>query len=410
MKIAIIGAGASGLMCALSIGIKAEEKNARIDITVFESKDKPGRKILATGNGRCNLMNENEGDFYFDADGFSSYALKRFDVRSNLAFFNRLGLYTRSDDEGRIYPLSNQASSVLDALRLSCEKYNIRLVTDCAVTQIKRQNGAFLINNSYSADKVVLACGGKAGVKGFNGYDLLKNIGHSVTEVRPSLTKLEVKDKKQVKQLKGIRQKGRFTLIEQSDVIAEEAGEILFTDYGLSGIAVMQLSAFAVRVKNICKLRIKADFVSELSFGELCNAIRDFAYSGNVRKNENLLSGFVPKRLGEVVLKSTGLDLSGNPSELTDKDIKSLSAALKGFVFELSGVRGFEDAQVTAGGADTAYFNPHTMESKKVKGLYCIGELLNVDGLCGGYNLHWAWSSGRLCAENIINERSDRKG
>ena len=410
MKIAVIGAGASGLMCALSAAVKAEKNKTKTDITVFESKDKPGRKILATGNGRCNLMNENEGDFYFDSDGFSSYALKRFDVKSNLAFFNRLGLYTRSDDEGRIYPLSNQAASVLDSLRLGCESRGVKFVTDCIITDIKKQNGRFLLNNAFVADKVVLACGGKAGVRNFNGYDLLRLTGHRVTEIKPSLTKLEVKDKKQVKQLKGIRQKGDFTLVDGTNVIAKEKGEILFTDYGLSGIAVMQLSAFAVRVKDISTLRIKADFVSELSFGELYNAIREFAHSGNIIKNENLLTGFVPKKLGEVVLKCTGVDLSSNPDRLSDADIKAITSALKGFTFSLSGVRGFDDAQVTAGGAETSSFNPRTMESKRVSGLYCAGELLDVDGLCGGYNLHWAWSSGRLCGESIINEQLNRKG
>lgn len=410
MKIAIIGAGASGLVCALNAALKAKEHNVKVEITIFEAKDKPGRKILATGNGRCNLMNENEGDFYFDLNGFSSYALKRFDVKSNIDFFNRLGLYTRSDEEGRIYPLSNQASSVLDALRFACESYNINIVTDCTVSDIKRYKSSFVLNDTYIADKIVLACGGKAGVKNFNSYELLKCTGHKITDIKPSLTKLEVKDKKTVKHLKGVRQKGEFILLNHNDVIAKEKGEILFTDYGLSGIAIMQLSAFAVRIKNVSTLKVKADFVSEFSFGKLYNAVKDFANSGNVQKNENLLSGFVHKRLGEIVLKSIGVDLNGNPKKLSDKDLKAITTLLKGFVFEISGVKGFEDAQVTAGGADTSFFNSHTMESSKMKGLYCIGELLDVDGLCGGYNLHWAWSSGRLCGESIINEQLNRKG
>lgn len=410
MKIAIIGAGASGLICACSTAIKAKENNSDVEIILFESKDKPGRKLLATGNGRCNLMNQNEGDYYFDSHSFSSYALKRFNVSSNLSFFNSIGLYTRSDEEGRIYPLSNQASSVLDALRFACESNKVKFITDCTVTEIKRNNGTFLINNTYTADKIVLACGGRAGAKSFFGYELLKSMGHSVTSIRPSLTKLEVKDKKQVKQLKGIRQKGEFSLFDGTELIAKEKGEILFTDYGLSGIAIMQLSAFAVRYKNIDRLKIQSDFVSELSYNELFEAVKSFAAGGTVILNENLLSGFVPKRLGEIILKSLDISLSSDPKKLSDKDLKAITSKMKKFTFEISSAKGFEDAQVTAGGADTALFNPETMESKKVKGLYCIGELLDVDGLCGGYNLHWAWSSGRLCAESMVNELLNRKG
>lgn len=410
MKIAIIGGGASGLICALSAALKAKENNVRVDITVYEAKDKPGRKLLATGNGRCNLMNKNEGDYYFDCKGFSSYALEKFNVENNISFFRKIGLYTRSDEEGRIYPLSNNASSVLDALRLSCESYKVRFVNNCEITHIKKKNKEFILNDSLNADIVVLACGGKAGVKRFNGYELLKDSGHNVTKVSPSLTKLEVKDKKNVRQLKGIRQKGEFSLLDGKNIIVKEKGELLFTDYGLSGIAVMQLSAYAVRCKSIERLKIQADFVSELSFVELQGAITEFAKSGTVLKNENLLSGIVPKRLGEVILKNSGYDLSSAPMDLSSKDIKIITDALKCFTFDLCGVRGFDDAQVTAGGADTDYFSPETMESKKVNGLYCIGELLDVDGLCGGYNLHWAWSSGRLCGESIINRHLNRKG
>lgn len=408
MKVAVIGAGASGLACAVSIGKKAKENNIPISVTMLERNDKAGKKLLATGNGRCNLMNENEGDYYFCNSDFVRPALDRFNVKSNLDFFASLGLYTRSDEEGRIYPLSNQATGVLDALRFACEGYGVKTLTEYPVDNIKRANGRFIINNKLEFDKVVLACGGKALTKGFNGYELLKQLGHIITDIRPSLTKLEVKDKNTVKQLKGIRQKGVFTLFDNNREITKEKGELLFTDYGLSGIAIMQLSAFAVRCKG--DVRIIADFVSELSFNALTDAIRAFAKNAPGLRNENLLSGFVSKKLGTVVLKSLGIPLDGKSDKLKENEIKAISAKLKGFEFNISGYKGFEDAQVTAGGADTNQFNSKTMESKKVKGLYCIGELLDVDGLCGGYNLHWAWSSGRLCAESIVNEQLNRKG
>lgn len=408
MKIAVIGGGASGLVCAITVAEKAKLNKLPVEITMFEAKDRPGKKILATGNGRCNLMNENTGDFYFDLNGFSSYALKRFDVTGNLDFFASLGLYTRSDDEGRIYPLSNQATSVLDALRFACERLDVNILTEHPIDTIKVHKGGFLLNSEHLFDKVVLACGGKAGVKNFNGYELLRQVGHTVTELKPSLTKLEVDDKKTVRQLKGVRQKGEFILLQGGTEIAREKGELLFTDYGLSGIAVMQLSAFVGRCKG--KVRVVADFVNEMSFFELFDAINRYAKSNPELRNENLLSGFVPKKLGEVVIKSLGFSLNDCSGRLSERDVKAIADKLKKFTFTVSGLRGFDDAQVTAGGADTRYFNSKTMESKKVKGLYCTGELLDVDGLCGGYNLHWAWSSGRLCGESIINDLLNRKG
>lgn len=408
MKVAVIGAGASGLACAAEIAQTAEKHKLNIKVTLFESNDKVGKKILATGNGRCNMMNRNEGDYFFDKKDFSRYALSKFDVKSNLDFFASFGLYTKTDEEGRIYPMSNQASSVLDALRFACEGLGVEAVTGYTVSSLKVKSSAFCINNEHIFDKVVLACGGKAGVKAFNGYELLRQTGHSVTDISPSLTKLEVEDVSLVRQLKGIRQKGTFVLFQGKSEIAREEGELLFTDYGISGIAVMQLSAYAARCNG--KLRITADFVDGLSFGALVEAISNFAKAAPGLKNENLLSGFVPKRLGNALLKRLGISLSASSCELTEKEIKAVAALLKGFEFKITGIRGFGDAQVTAGGADTAFFSSRTMESLKTKGLYCIGELLDVDGLCGGYNLHWAWSSGRLCAESIINEVLSRRG
>lgn len=408
MKVAIIGAGASGLVCAAEIAAKAKLNKLSVEITLLEGNDKVGKKILATGNGRCNMMNRNEGDFFFDKNGFSSYALKKFNVESNLSFFASHGLYTRTDEEGRIYPLSNQASSVLDCLRFACDGLGVKAVTDYTVNTLKSKNKGFVLNGELVFDRVVLACGGKAGVKSFNGYDLLTQTGHKVNTPCPSLTKLEVSELALVRQLKGVRQKGSFTLYCDNKEIAAESGEILFTDYGISGIAAMQLSAYAARCGG--KKRLVADFVKELTFNELTTAIADFAKNANGLKNENLLSGFVSKKLGGVVLKSLGFSLNDYACRLSEKEIKAIAARLKGFEFNISGLKGFNEAQVTAGGADTSAFNRKTMESEKVRGLYCIGELLDVDGLCGGYNLHWAWSSARLCAESIINEISDRKG
>lgn len=398
MKIAIIGGGASGLTCAIECGRKAERENKKVSITVYESADRVGKKILVTGNGRCNMMNERELPYFGDGE-FTRFALTKYNVESNLSFFASMGLYTRSDSEGRVYPLGNQASGVLDVLRFESERLGVEFICSKAVTAVKKSgNGFDVCGEKY--DKVVLACGGKAGVKGYQSYDLLKNLGHAVITPKPALTKINVTDTKAVKQLKGIRHKGALTLYIDGRRKAVESGEVQFADYGLSGICIMQLSSYITREKSK-DIKITFDTVPDFSYGELENAILRIKEKGSLAC-ENLLTGFMPKKLGTVILKICGVALGDNASVLSDKQIKSIVSTAKKLNFEVESLRSFEDAQVTAGGADTRQFDSRTMESKKLRGLYCIGEMLDVDGFCGGYNLMWAWSSGRLCGDSLI--------
>lgn len=403
MNIAIIGAGASGLVTAISAMQNAAEKKTDCRVTLFEAKDRVGKKILATGNGRCNMLNRDGTPFYFSVNSFHSYAIDKYNAQSNLDFFNRLGLYTRTDEEGRVYPLSNQASTVLDVLRLECENLKIRTVTDCEITSLKKEKSGFLVNNEMRFDKVVLACGGKAGVKSFNGYDLLRQLNHKVTKVTPSLSKLNVSDTGLVKQLQGIRHKVKLTLNAGGRYVTEEKGELLFAKYGLSGIAAMQLSAYITRLsEKDGKVIVYADFVPDYDYSFIANAMESLISRNREIRTENLLSGFMPKKLGEAVMKEMGYDVSDEAVRLKKTDIINIAKRVKKYPFVIHSVRPFEDAQVTAGGADTSLFNPKTMESRLHKGFYAVGEVLDVDGLCGGYNLMWAWSSARLCGESII--------
>lgn len=402
MRIAIIGGGASGLACCVALYRNARKKSKTIDVSIFEAKERVGKKILATGNGRCNLMNTDcSADFFSDPD-FVKPSLKRYDTLSNLDFFSKAGLYTRCDEEGRVYPLSNQASSVLDVLRMECESYGAKIYCDVNVSEVTKNGNGFLVNGDYF-DRIVLCCGSKAGVKGFTSYELIKKLGHRVIEPRPSLTKICVKENKFTKSLKGIRSKADVTLYLNGSFVAKEQGEILFNEYGLSGIAVMQLSAFIARNRkaNYADYTITADFVPDMDIKTLIENITALTQNRNNLKNEYLLCGFVPKKLGEMILKTLGTDLARQVCTLSKKQISDIASRLKSFTFSVQDLRGFDDAQVVSGGADNIEFNPHTLESKKVKGLYCCGELLNVDGLCGGYNLLWAWSSARVCAESI---------
>lgn len=403
MKIAIIGGGASGLACAVSALRKAEKTNIRATVTVFEAKDRVGKKILATGNGRCNMLNTSENPFFFSADNFHSFAINKFNAESDIDFFASMGLYTRTDEEGRVYPLSNQAASVLECLRNECGRLGVEFKTDCTVTSVDKNKNSFIINSEYAFDKVVLACGGKASVKSFNGYELLASLGHKITGIYPSLSKLNTKNTNDVKQLQGIRHKVRLSLFESDKFVCEEKGEILFAKYGISGIAVMQMSAYITRKKGSWK--VVGDFIPDFTAEFISDAIKNIALSNPHLSCGSLLIGFMPGKLGEVVIKSCGIDLKRAVASLSSQEISRIVRKSKKYIFDIDSVRPFEDAQVTAGGADTAYFDSRTMESKICKGFYAIGEVLDVDGLCGGYNLMWAWSSGRLCGESLLDER-----
>ena len=403
MKIAIIGGGASGLSCAIEGAQTALRKGIKAEITIFEAKDRVGKKILATGNGRCNMMNIHDDVPYFGDNNFAKTVLKKFSVKSNLRFFSEMGLYTRSDEEGRIYPLSNQATGVLDALRFECARLKVKTVTDSEIIKIEKKGSKFLLNGEILFDKVVFACGSCAQVKNFSGYELIQSLGHTVTKINPSLTKLTVKNPQKLKALKGVRQKVELKLAYNRKLIAEEKGEILFADYGLSGIAVMQLSAYVARMDMKRELPVvSVDLVPDFDKNSLLKELERLISRNRNGTADNLLTGFMPKKIGEAVLKDCGISVGTTFDKLQRKDLIKITETAKSWCFEINGTKDFSDGQVVSGGVKCSEFSNETLESKKHKGLYCCGELLDIDGLCGGYNLGWAWSSGRLCGKSMI--------
>lgn len=400
MRVGIIGGGASGLVCAC---VLAEKKN--IEVTVFEKNERVGKKLLSTGNGRCNLTNLSASfEDYYGSKEFVRPALEKFTPQSNVEFFEKLGLFTRADSEGRVYPLSNQASSVLDCLRFACERLGVRFVCSCEIQKIAQKNGKYLLNDEYVFEKVVFACGGKAGVREYNSYSLLSSLGHTVTKVAPSLTRLETDDK-MTKQLKGIRAVVSMILKADEKKVAKESGELLFSDFSLSGIISMQLSSFVshLELEGKKNFSVDVDFVPSFSFEELSSLLFELSRKKET-KAENLLSGFMPKKIGVCLLKKTEISPETPMSALSKNRIFDLTAVCKKCGFKITGVGSFAQAQVTVGGAKKSEFEKTTLESKKQKGLYCCGEMLDVDGLCGGYNLQFAFSSARLCGESIISE------
>lgn len=404
MKIAIIGGGASGLACAFSIMSLSKAKGIKTEVDVIEKNDRVGKKLLSTGNGRCNLTNLFvDKNCYPYTYQFAEYALNRFPSESNIDFFSSLGLYCIPDNEGRVYPMSNQASAVLDALRFSCEEAGVNFICGSECKSVRKSGDGFLLNGDRYYDKVVFACGAKAGVKDYQSYDLLSSLGHSITKTVPSLVKLVSSDKA-LKPLKGIRAAASISLYNGKVLLKEETGELQFGDNTVSGIAAMQLSVFASRhfMKSKTPLRLSVDFVPGMSFDKLLNAVENTVRLHPEFIAENLLTGFMSKKVGMMLLKRAEIGLHDKLSALHIRQLKGLCTLCKKCDFEITGTMDFSSAQVTAGGVNTKEFDPKTMQSKRHKGLYCIGEMLDVDGLCGGYNLQWAWSSARCCALSIV--------
>lgn len=404
IKVAVIGGGASGLACTIELLHNIKDKDS-VRVTLIEKLPRVGKKLLVTGNGRCNLTNINTSvsDYRGDAE-FAEFALKTFTPQKNIEFFNSLGLYTRTEDEGRVYPLSNQASSVLDALRFECNRLGVETLCDYRAVHLKTvDNGVkskIVVNNRDRFDYVVVACGGKAAkVHGTDGdsYELLKMLGHRITPIAPALVSLNCDDF--TKALKGVRSICKMDLIIDGEKAFENYGEVQFTDYGLSGIPIMQFSRF-VSMSPSNNIHINLDVTPDFTAEQIEKYLFDRREFGT-GLCENLLIGLMNKQLCITLLKECGIAPNGKIFEMNDTEILKLAKLCKCWKIKIKNSRSFDYAQVTAGGADCSQFNRETMESKCVNNLFCCGEALNIDGDCGGYNLQWAWSSGRLAGHTI---------
>lgn len=394
MKVIVIGGGASGMMAALTAATGGH------NVTILERQSRLGRKLLATGNGRCNLSNTNMGaDFYHGArPDLAAKVISQFDTRETLDYFGSLGLLTVTEPSGRIYPFSDQAGSVVDVLRFALDQAGVEIITGFEVVSAQKSGGKFVVasdNDSLSADKLIICCGGMAGAKlggTKSGYELLKGFGHKMTKLYPSLVQVKT-DATYVKSLKGIRADASVKLFVGKNVEAESAGEVQFTEYGLSGPAIFEISRAASVNKE--KRTIALDLLREYPQRDIEDLISRRISAMPQLTAENLLTGVLQNRLGRTVVKYAGFDQNMPITELQMDDISKIASCVKNFKFDVIDTLSFESAQVTAGGADLAQFRADTLESCLVKGLYAAGEVLDVDGDCGGYNLQWAWSSGR---------------
>ncbi|MBQ5970158.1 MAG: aminoacetone oxidase family FAD-binding enzyme [Clostridia bacterium] len=397
-RAAIIGGGAAGLCCAVALA------RGGFAVTLFEQNDRVGKKLLSTGNGRCNLTNLNAAPGCYTSPDFAAPALTRYPPEKVLSFFESLSLFTHADAEGRVYPLSNQASSVLDALRLECTRLGVRIKTGVTVTDVSPAGDGWRVEGERF-DFAVLACGGKAAVKSCNGLDLLRSIGIPVTTTAPGLVKLTTSDPA-AKQLKGVRAAVRLTLRDKNTALMAEEGELLFGDGVLSGIAAMNLSSAVNRemMHGRKTFSVVADFVPSMAKDVLRARLDAIVNSAQRETAEHLLSGFLPRAIGLVLLKKAGVAANRATASLTVRELDVLTNLCKGCVFPVTGTRSYPDAQVMLGGADCTAFDNETMEANRRRHFFCIGEVLDVDAPCGGFNLQWAFASALLCADAIVKE------
>lgn len=383
------------MMAALTA---AEDKEN--NVILLERQQRVGRKLLATGNGRCNLTNVGAtiSNYHGENPEFAATALGKFTPQDTLKFFENLGLVTVTEYGGRVYPLSNSANSVLDVLRFALERENVTLKTSCPAREIYKDGEGFTVvtdEEKIHADALIVACGGAAGAKlggVMDGYELLKSLGHKRTALRPSLVQL-ICDPTYPRALKGVRAEASLRLTSGKTELARSKGELQFIEAGLSGPAAFDISRAAAFCDPGAIIHI--DFLDMLEMDAVIKLLKHRAQSLPKLTTDELLTGVLHNRLGRMVIKYCSLG-GRELGTLSDEELSRVANACKDFCIVLRGTENFDCAQVTAGGIRTSGVNPETLESWFVPGLYICGELLDVDADCGGFNLQWAWTSGHL--------------
>lgn len=408
----IVGGGASGLVAAITA------KDFGIDVAIVEGTDRVGKKILTTGNGRCNISNNCIKppfiNYHSSNSDFQFTALDKLSLEDTKNFFLSLGLPIVALPTGKLYPQSLQASSVVDILKMAIEDRNIPLYTNCKIKDIHKGK-IFKLSTSneeyklFTANKVILACGGKTAPKTGSdgtGYNIAKSFGHSITSLVPGIVQLKL-DYPHLKALSGVKFDGYVTLIINDEIVKKDFGEILFTDYGISGPPILQISALASQSTFVKKqTEVVVDLLPSYSKDELQDFLECHFAVLSHRPIINALVGVIHKKIIPVLLKECGITNLQMPCyELSWKEKMKLVNTLKSWKFTCTGTNDFNQAQVTVGGVNTKDVNCDTLESKLVPNLYFCGEILDVHGDCGGFNLQWAWSSGYTVATSIAENK-----
>ena len=407
MRVGIIGAGASGVFAALIL------KQNYIDTTVIERNANALKKIYATGNGRCNFTNRNVSykNYHGENPKFTISAIKKFDNYDVIEFFNDMGIPEVELENGKIFPKSLQASSIVKQMMCLANHLEVEFIFDSFVDDVRKNGDVLEVKSNdsiYKFDYLVVVCGSKAYKKSGsdgNGYILMKKFGHNIVKTHPGIVQLRLNGDS-FKKMSGTKFKANAKLVVDGKEVFEFYHDVLFTDYGISGPTILQLSGEAIRAKNKgLDVKIRIDTV-DLDENKLYEHLIYIISLNYYKKINELLVGLINDNLIEEVLNQANIEYDINVCELSKEEIYKLAHTLKNLEFSVSGYKDEDSGQITCGGVDTDEINPSTMESKKIKNLYIIGEIMDVDGDCGGYNLQWAFSSAYSCAMSIIKKEN----
>lgn len=399
----IIGGGAAGLCAAVCIKKKAPEFSVRI----LEALPRVGKKLSLTGNGRCNISNKRllPEHYHGNSPDFCRYALEKYSCEACADFFEEIGAPFCFEGD-KAFPASLQAASVVDCLRFAADAYGVMTHLETKVTNIQLSGGNYKVIASglnFLAKNVIIASGLYSGGErlGCDGsmLEILKRAGYVTVPVTPAIVQVKTVPET-VKKLKGIKINALATLKVGQKAVRSEYGEVLFCDYGLSGPPILQISREVSRARE--KTEISLDLFPEIGFSELYDRLCERRSLLNRRTSDEFFTGMLNKRLGQTVLKLAGCELNLRVSEIPSAVLKKTASLLKAFTFSVTGTTGFANSQVTAGGIETSQLENGTMMSRLNRGLYAVGEIVDIDGDCGGFNLQWAWSSAMCAADAVV--------
>ncbi|AFV96368.1 MULTISPECIES: NAD(P)/FAD-dependent oxidoreductase [unclassified Sulfuricurvum] len=405
-KIAIIGGGASGLMAALFAA------RTGADVTIYEHNASVGKKILASGNGRCNIINTTatHDDYAGNDPHFVTYALKQLSFGYFEKFCNSIGLILDIKEDGRCYPLSNEAKSVLIALKSAVSEAGVNIITDSHVSSVTKKENRFIIETPSGKnhfDKVLIATGSEAAPQlgaTNDGYTFARSFGHEIIPTYPSLVQLHLNSKNHPK-MAGVKTLAEVTLLIDGKSNTKVTGDILFAAYGISGLAILDISQRAsYALLNKQRVSISLNLLPRYDRVALVSVIEKLFASVPKHTVHTALCGVIPAKIATYLLEDAAIALSASVSTLTPKEIKKLAQLIGEWKFDVTDTHGFKHAEVSGGGVSTAQINNKTMESKLIEGLYFSGEVLDIVGKRGGYNFNFAWASGMIAGKEMAKK------
>lgn len=406
--VAVIGGGAAGMMAAIT----SAREGARV--TILEHKERIGKKILSTGNGRCNFTNTYQTPACYRSDNrdFAWNIIQKFNVEKTISFFKELGIYPK-DRNGYLYPYSDQAAAILEVLQIEVAKLDICVMTEINVLDIQPVKKGIRITTdkkTITTDSVILACGSKAApVTGSDGsgYQLAKLFGHRIVPVLPALVQLRCAEKF-YKSISGVRVQGIVEIYADDIFLASDTGEIQLTNYGISGIPVFQVSRYAAKaLYKKQSVTAVLNFMPDMNKDKFLLFLKERITLCPYKTLDEFFTGVFPKKLCELWIRLSRLPKEMRVSDLSGEQLEKLVLLIQHLRTHITETNSFEQAQICCGGVDTTEINPDTLESNYVPGIYFAGELLDVDGICGGYNLQWAWSSGFVAGKEAAGNASN---